>query len=94
LAVINSMSPDTVLNDFQACRSYEAAPAWLAAINTPCLILSGEDDQLNPVAGAKAMAQALPAGQIKLAAKAGHMLHRQEPELVAAESLRFIAQTF
>jgi pimeloyl-ACP methyl ester carboxylesterase len=91
LAIVARMAPETVISDFQACRSYETTSACLAAINLPCLILSAQDDQLNSPADGRAMAELMPDCRLTLIPQAGHMLPRQKPELVAAESSRFIA---
>jgi pimeloyl-ACP methyl ester carboxylesterase len=92
LAMLAQMAPETVVNDFQACRSYEAGSAYLAAINLPCLIISSENDQLNPPADGRAMAELMPDCRLLLVPQAGHMLPRQKPELVAEESIRFIRE--
>ncbi|MDR1397473.1 MAG: alpha/beta hydrolase [Desulfarculales bacterium] len=89
LALLARLAPQTVLNDFQACRGYDASP-YLAALNLPCLIVSGEEDALNNCRQSQEMAQILPDCRLALIPGAGHMLPRQAPDAVAGHIRNFI----
>jgi pimeloyl-ACP methyl ester carboxylesterase len=56
----------------------------LHRIKAPTLILWGEDDRVIPVQQAKAWRKHLPHAEIKLYKGAGHLVHLDKPEAVAA----------
>lgn len=61
----------------------------LAKIDCPALVLHGTLDRITPVAGGRALAAALPRGQLSELAGAGHAPFWTRPQVVAETILEF-----
>ena len=73
-------------------RSMDLLPG-LAAVRCPTLVLAGGLDPITPVSCAEAIRDALPAGVGELVVfdRAGHGVHRDEPDRAEAVLRRFLA---
>jgi 3-oxoadipate enol-lactonase len=63
----------------EAMRDRESAVPLLPSIAVPTLVLHGSDDQLIPLAEARAMAGAIPGAQLAVIPAAGHMAPVEQP---------------
>lgn len=73
--------------DFSELQAYEGA---LAAMDVPTLLLWGENDAFAPVAGAFRFKREIPHAELVVVEGAGHFLHEDAPDRVAAELSRFL----
>jgi len=64
----------------------------LATIAAPVLVLVGERDRMTPPADSEAMVSALPNARFSRIAGAGHLAPLEQPELVTAAVLDFLAE--
>jgi pimeloyl-ACP methyl ester carboxylesterase len=62
-------------------------PAQLQGWNTPTTVIWGENDQVNPVANARALVALLPSARLVLVPAAGHNLQQEKAGLVVQEIL-------
>lgn len=70
----------TTYGDFMACNRFDIRP-HLTAINTPCLIIAGQSDQVIPLRFSESLAGALAKSRLSVLEGTGHyaMLERPEP---------------
>ena len=66
--------------------------AELASIRCPVLAAQGEDDEYGTLAQIRGIAAVLPKTRLLVIPKCGHSPHRDQPELLARESARFILE--
>jgi len=64
---------------------------WLHRIQVPSLVLWGEEDRLFPVEYAKAWGESIPAAQVQIVPKAGHLMQIECAQDVAKRLLSFLA---
>ena len=64
----------------------------LAAIRCPVLAVQGEDDEYGTLAQIQGIAAKLPETRLLVIPKCAHSPHRDQPELLARESARFIVE--
>ncbi len=62
----------------------------LPSINVPALILTGDQDQIIPIARAEAVAAAIPNSTLKVIANAGHMTMLEQPAATTATIQEFL----
>lgn len=62
----------------------------LRSLHLPVLVLVGEEDQLTPPSGARAMAEALPNAELVVIPQAGHTPSLEAPQAVAQAILHFL----
>ena len=62
----------------------------LGEVRQPTLVLHGARDLVVPAREAKRAAKALPQGRLKLVARCGHWLMREQPEVFEREVLAFL----
>ena len=74
---------------FQACDSYAAGEAAMAAVQCPVLFLLGRHDQMTPPKAARSLLAATPQGQTVLL-QAGHQLMAERPDETLAALLEFL----
>ncbi len=73
-----------------AVAAFDATGA-LASIRAPALVLAGTDDQLFPVAGSAAFAQALPCATFEAIDGAAHSMPNEFPQAFTRSVLGFLA---
>jgi len=81
--------PAVFHGDFLACSTYNLSER-LEAIDTPALVLCGEEDRMTPPRLSHFLADHLPAARLQLFPHGGHMLMLEQPEVVAAALVDFI----
>ncbi|MFD0888717.1 alpha/beta fold hydrolase, partial [Streptosporangium algeriense] len=52
----------------------------LRGLTVPALVIVGEEDEITPVAEARAMAEAVPDGRLAVIERAGHLSALEQPE--------------
>lgn len=91
LATINSLPPQTVINDFKACRTYNALP-YLKDITLPVLVVYGEDDVITRPAEAREIASKLANATMAGIEHMGHMGILEAPDKIAGQIGRFLQE--
>jgi pimeloyl-ACP methyl ester carboxylesterase len=86
-------SEDGVVGALAAMRDRPDSTALLARIAIPTLVIHGEDDQLIPVAEAKAMQAAIKGAELVIIPGAGHLPCLEQPE-VFNEAVRVFLEQF
>jgi pimeloyl-ACP methyl ester carboxylesterase len=71
--------------------AFDARP-WLAAIDTPTLVLAGSADQVVPLAHLRALHEAIPGASLAVIDGAGHVPITDRPDDVTDLVRRFLAQ--
>jgi len=87
--------PDSAFRGWNDVWLSPAFRAWnieeeLAAIRCPVLAVQGEDDEYGTLAQIRGIAAKLPETRLLVIPKCAHSPHRDQPELLARESARFI----
>ena len=67
--------------DFRACDAYDLADQ-LDQVQTPTLILVGEQDKMTPLRFSEELAEGISGAQLKVIPRAGHMVVLEQPERV------------
>jgi pimeloyl-ACP methyl ester carboxylesterase len=65
----------------------------LHRIQVPTLIVRGENDRVVPEAYSRAFAESIPAAQLRNLSNAGHYMHDEVPEILAAEICDFAGRS-
>lgn len=73
-----------------ACWRLETVFEALPRIETPVLLIHGEDDRSVPIASARAAAERLPRGQVIAIPHLGHLAHEERPDIVTGHITAFI----
>ncbi|HBU43377.1 MAG TPA: hypothetical protein DEB57_10985 [Microbacterium sp.] len=68
---------------FAACETFLAAGLDVSRISSPTLVIHGRDDQIVPVANGRLLAEALPDATYSEIRAAGHVVHLEQPALIA-----------
>lgn len=76
---------------YQACERFLQTGARTAELSVPTLVVHGGADRVLPPANGRAIARMLPAARYRELPDAGHLLHLEQPEVVAAEVRRFVS---
>jgi pimeloyl-ACP methyl ester carboxylesterase len=86
--------PSSVIATLRALRDRPDARPGLASIAVPVQVIVGADDALTPVAAARAMADAIPAGRasVHVIPRAGHLANLEEPEAFRETVASFVAR--
>jgi pimeloyl-ACP methyl ester carboxylesterase len=63
---------------------------WLRTVEIPALVLAGEHDAIVPLDESRAMAEALPSGQLEVVPECGHMASLENPEGTSNALLSFL----
>lgn len=75
---------------YHACEHFLQTGARTAELSVPTLILHGGADRVLPPENGRAIARMLPTAPYRELPGAGHLLHLEQPEVVAAEVRRFV----
>ncbi|NLW34159.1 alpha/beta fold hydrolase [Syntrophorhabdus aromaticivorans] len=82
---------ETIYNDFVACDRFDAMNL-LKSIQTPSLIICGEDDLLTPPKYSEYLHKIIRNSQLNLIRDAGHMAPLEKPEEINNMILPFVAE--
>jgi pimeloyl-ACP methyl ester carboxylesterase len=88
--LLANAAPGVLHADLAACNAYAGALAAAAKVACPTTLILGERDQMTPLKGGKALAQAIPGAEAVVLAGAGHMLPIERP----AETLAALKRAF
>lgn len=89
--MIESQPVETIVADLRGLRDRPDRTHHLGAITVPTLVVVGEHDAITPVAGAKAMAQAIPGARCAVVPGAGHLVPMEAPAAFAQLLGEFLA---
>jgi 3-oxoadipate enol-lactonase len=84
-------SPSVWREQFDACEEFLRSGYDRSRLTAPALVLHGTADRVVPVENGRALHALLPHSTYREVAGAGHLLHLEEPDLVAAEIRAFIS---
>lgn len=76
---------------YHACERFLQRGAQTAQLSVPTLILHGGADRVLPPANGRAIASLIPTARYRELPGAGHLLHLEQPDTVAAEIRRFVS---
>jgi pimeloyl-ACP methyl ester carboxylesterase len=62
----------------------------LNQIELPALVICGSEDQMTPVKYSIYLAKQMPAATLQIVKGAGHMVHLEQPEIVASHTSHFL----
>lgn len=82
-------NPEVVYADYQACNSFDLMDQ-LNQIELPTLVICGSEDQMTPVKYSRYLAEQMPAATLQIIEGAGHMVHLEQPEVVASHTNQFL----
>lgn len=71
--------PQVLLGDFSACNQYDIT-AELGRINTPTLLVYGDQDRLTPPKYGEFLKEAITGARMEVIPGAGHMVHLEKPQ--------------
>lgn len=91
--LLEQAAPGVLAADLAACDAYAEAEMAAAAIACPTLLLLGAEDRMAPPAGARPLADRIPAAESVTLPEAGHMMMLEQPDAVAAELWRFLSSS-
>lgn len=91
--MMNGTSPEGVAGALRAMANRPDSTPDLPGLLVPTLVVHGEDDQLIPVAEAKAMAEAIPDAELAVIPDAGHLPNLEQPA-VFNEVVREFLESF
>lgn len=75
---------------YEACERFLASGYQAKRLSTPTLVLHGDADRVLPVENSRMLARALPNVRYLEIAAGGHLLHIEQPDLVASEIRSFL----
>lgn len=75
--ITEAVGLDTYADDFEACKSWEAAGHRAAAVDCPTLVVSGSRDRMTTEAGGEVMARMLDTDHVVL--DVGHVIPTEAP---------------
>jgi pimeloyl-ACP methyl ester carboxylesterase len=87
-----SMHLPSMLTVLDMLLSRESALERLGEVRAPALILVGEEDRAQPPARSREIARAIPGAELVVIPEAGHLSALEQPEVVAATALDFLAE--
>ncbi|MER7127441.1 alpha/beta fold hydrolase [Streptosporangium saharense] len=90
-ALIESAPPGAVAWAQRAMAGRPDSFDTLRGLTVPALVVVGEEDEVTPVADARAMTEALPDGRLAVIERAGHLSALEQPEAFNAAVAAFTA---
>lgn len=87
---VNGYSRPGVLTAARAIFWRDDIVPLLGRIETPTLVLCGEEDRATPVACSETIARAIPGARLQLIANAGHLSAVEEPKAVSDAMAPFV----
>jgi 3-oxoadipate enol-lactonase len=90
-AMIESNSAEGVSRAIRRLRDRPDATPQLARILVPALVIVGEEDDITPLADARALANALPGSTLAVLPGAGHLSNLEAPDAFGAALLPWMA---
>lgn len=67
-------------NDLAACNAYQNGLDAAAKLQSPTLVIAGEQDRMTPARQAKKLVDAMPDGRLVTLANCGHMMMVEQPD--------------
>lgn len=86
---LQSAGRDLLRADFRVTNEFDVM-SRLDKIQTPALVIGGERDRLTPPKYARYLAQKMPDAELLIVPGTHHMLHHQQPAVVAQAVSRFL----
>lgn len=91
LQAMRQVGVETAIRQTQAIMQRRNLRERLGALDIPVHVICGENDRITPAALSRDLASIVPNAQLKLVAKAGHMLPFETPRLIAQSLCERIA---
>ena len=76
---LSNSNQQTCINDLTACNEFDATED-LSKINSPTLIIAGEDDTLAPIKHSKHLYEQIPNSKLKTIRQSGHFMMQEKPD--------------
>lgn len=92
LRLMQRAKPGVLHADFTACNDYADGFARAAQVRCPAMLLSGRRDQMTPLRGARALADAIPGSTLVEIEGSGHNAMAEKPDAVLDRLVRFLAR--
>ncbi|WP_293173702.1 alpha/beta hydrolase [Oceanithermus sp.] len=91
---VSEADPEGVARALEALAARPDSRPLLGEIEVPTLVLVGEEDTLTPPADARAIAAAIPYGELLIVPAAGHMANLENPEAFNTALLGFLEKVY
>jgi 3-oxoadipate enol-lactonase len=79
IAAQRAVAVPVIMAQMQACMAHDAS-SRLAQLTMPTLVIHGTEDQMLPVANARAIASRIPGAQLEILDGAGHLFFWEQPD--------------
>ncbi len=83
---------DIAIADFKACSEFDARDS-ISRIETPTLIIVGDEDKLTPIKWSEYLQSKIRNSEIKIVKTAGHMVTAEKPDEVNESIMSFLNRT-
>lgn len=80
---------EVVRNDFLACSAFDVR-THLPSMQTPTLVIGGEQDRMMPLAYSEFLAEQIPRAQLITLQNVGHMMQLEDPQRSVDSMRRFV----
>lgn len=90
--IIHMTSPRTIAAALRGMAVRPDVRAWLPECSVPTLLICGVDDKISTVTEMQEIATAMPQAKLVIVPEAGHMAPLENPSVVNAAIMEFIAQ--
>jgi pimeloyl-ACP methyl ester carboxylesterase len=91
-AMLSRNGKETLHNDLAVCSAFDSS-AWISAITVPALVICGSDDKITLPESSQMLASLIPAAQLKILARAGHMAMMEAAAKFNEAIKTFVLQT-
>ena len=91
-AMLSRNGNNTLYSDLMACSAFDSK-AWISTITVPALVICGNDDKITPPESSQSLARLIPAAQLKILARVGHMVMLESASAFNEAIKTFVLQT-
>jgi pimeloyl-ACP methyl ester carboxylesterase len=88
--LIKQQSPEGIRAAIQRMMDRADATPIVSAVRVPTLVIVGDEDTLTPVEESRRLAETIPAAQLEIIPRAGHLPNLEQPERFNAVLTRFL----
>jgi pimeloyl-ACP methyl ester carboxylesterase len=79
IAAERAVAVPVIMAQMQACMAHDTS-SRLSQLTMPTLVIHGTEDQMLPVANARAIASRIPGAQLEILEGVGHLFFWEQPE--------------
>jgi pimeloyl-ACP methyl ester carboxylesterase len=87
---MEQVRPSVLYGDFVACNNFDIMDS-LSSIKVPTLVLCGQEDEMTPLRFSQYLSDNIPASDLKVIPKAGHMVMLEQSQPVAQTMAEFLS---